>query len=365
MDSQEHKRSKNRQKQTSAFSNASDEKMFQPRPFVVQQAAENLHKSDFKTSVMRSQRYGHHLGKINPVSISRAQTVQPKLKTGNLPASMHKQEDEQVLTPEETQTQQNAHNLTDKQSSYHKEPANSGIVQQARIIRESPTPSSTNANKMNIKKLPKGNVKVYRVEVEKFNDKFSHLNIDKNGNGNIYNPKQNAGQYTGKGKKTPPKDTNTKKYSNKFLKGRENQPAGNMTFMNFGRPQRALNFYNQKSNNPNEQGKKFAIKSFEVPSEVAKRIQKDSVHESLARRHPNQTINVDRVTPNQFGLPQRHVELINQTMIPGSAKLEDPKKMAGKQGNKKSNNQNGNQSGRQNNTQNNKKKGKKPYGKKR
>jgi hypothetical protein len=132
MDSHQPKQSRNQHQQTSPFSDASGEGMFQRRPFAVQQAAENLQQSDLKTSLIRTQRYGHQLSKINPVSISHAQIVQQKLKMGNLPGSMHKQKDDLVLTNPETQLE-NTNIYHVEQPTQAKISVDTGeVIQQAR-----------------------------------------------------------------------------------------------------------------------------------------------------------------------------------------------------------------------------------------
>jgi hypothetical protein len=192
-------------------------------------------------------------------------------------------------------------------------------------------PVERDDNELNIKKIPSDLVTAYRVEVNKFNEKFTHMNVYKTGKNNTptgfnYTPKSSKAEYVGKGKKTPPKSHDKRKYIDKFIKGRDDQPMGTMGWINFGEPERALEFYNQKSNNPNERalGNTFSIKSFQVPREVHEKILRDTVHERDKKKFPNRPINVDRETPNQFGLPQHYMELLNHEMVPGSAKEWDP-----------------------------------------
>ena len=64
-------------------STASTQPMFQSRPFVVQpQTAQQSQQPDLKTSLIRAQRYGHHLGRMQPTGVSASPTVQPKLRNG-------------------------------------------------------------------------------------------------------------------------------------------------------------------------------------------------------------------------------------------------------------------------------------------
>lgn len=90
MSSEQCKYSKNQQKQTSAFSDNLEEGMFQPRPFLVQSKKDEEEQQskqvDLETSLMRAERYGHNLSKINSTSISSSQIVQPKFRMGNLPS---------------------------------------------------------------------------------------------------------------------------------------------------------------------------------------------------------------------------------------------------------------------------------------
>jgi hypothetical protein len=57
--------------------------MFQSRPFVVQsKTAEQSQQPDLKTSLMRAQRYGHHLSRMQPAGVSAPKAVQPKQGNG-------------------------------------------------------------------------------------------------------------------------------------------------------------------------------------------------------------------------------------------------------------------------------------------
>ncbi len=76
MQSRQSSQTKNTQKQTLAFSSALSEGMFESRPFVVQQTAENSQHPDLKTSLMQAEKYGHHLNQLQPASFS----AQPEQK---------------------------------------------------------------------------------------------------------------------------------------------------------------------------------------------------------------------------------------------------------------------------------------------
>ncbi|MEH2250340.1 hypothetical protein [Nostoc sp.] len=65
---------------------AQAEPMFQSRPFVVQsQSAQKLQPPDLKTSVMRAERYGHHLSQMHSKGVYNQTGVQPKRELGRLP----------------------------------------------------------------------------------------------------------------------------------------------------------------------------------------------------------------------------------------------------------------------------------------
>lgn len=69
-------------RKTSEFSSISDGEMFKSRPFVVQtKVGEERKKPDLRTSLMRAQRYGHQVSKINLSDFSAPQAVQSKIAT--------------------------------------------------------------------------------------------------------------------------------------------------------------------------------------------------------------------------------------------------------------------------------------------
>lgn len=200
-------------------------------------------------------------------------------------------------------------------------------------VRAKPTPFDD--SKQNIKPLPEGEpVRVFRVEVESFNSSYPHAHVPEDGSQvSLYTPNKptdidswrdkDTGQWL-KGKKTPKKDDPN--FNEKFLESRKGLPSGNRTFVNFGEPSRALEFFDQKSNNPTEiqRGNKFQIKSFEVPHDVFKTVSEKSVHESQGKHHPDDPMNVDRKAPNQFGLPQAHTSLLEARQIKDTARIEKP-----------------------------------------
>lgn len=69
--------------ETPDISTAPAQGMFQSRPFAVQKhSAEKSQQPDLKTALMRAERYGHHLHKMQPVSLSAPKLVQRKLGNG-------------------------------------------------------------------------------------------------------------------------------------------------------------------------------------------------------------------------------------------------------------------------------------------
>ena len=92
-------------------------------------------------------------------------------------------------------------------------------------------------------------------------------------------------------------------------------------FVNFGVPKRALELYRQKR--ANEPHLNFTIKSTLVPQSTFAELREQAVHELDARKFPTRPLNVDRKAPNQLGLRERHIDLLNSTAIPGSARVED------------------------------------------
>ena len=79
----QHSQTKNTRKYSSTFSSASTGGMFESRPFVVQASrGENVQQPDLKTSMVRAERYGHHLSQIQPFGNEATTAVQPKMETG-------------------------------------------------------------------------------------------------------------------------------------------------------------------------------------------------------------------------------------------------------------------------------------------
>ena len=73
---------KDNKKETPSSSNDSDGGMFDSRPFVLQsKTAEKLGRPDLKKSLLRSERYGHHLSQIDCTNESVPTTTQPKLSS--------------------------------------------------------------------------------------------------------------------------------------------------------------------------------------------------------------------------------------------------------------------------------------------
>lgn len=139
MNSEQSKHSKNQQKQTSTFLSNFEEGIFQPRPFAVQSKKDKEaqpKQADLETSLIRAERYGHNLSKINSASISDSQIVQPKLRIGNF-GSMPKPE----VNPPKIQSQNTI---------------NSGeVVQTARTSTPRTSTSQTTTQSGRISKPPK------------------------------------------------------------------------------------------------------------------------------------------------------------------------------------------------------------------
>jgi hypothetical protein len=79
MNSQERNQSKTQVQQTSTFSNDEVQGMLKSYPFVLQSKPNTGNLPDLKTSLMRAEKYGHHLNKTNLANQSATIAVQPKL----------------------------------------------------------------------------------------------------------------------------------------------------------------------------------------------------------------------------------------------------------------------------------------------
>jgi hypothetical protein len=198
---------------------------------------------------------------------------------------------------------------------------------------------------MSFRDLPPGPVSVYRMEVvDQSYDKdgrarYPHVHqgpstsrVNGAKNQHVYLPKPTENYSAAKKRYVP--DAPTKKarqnrkgistddprFSAEFLKTHRDT-GRNTVFMNFGDRGRAYEFYRQKVEN--EPKLNFNIKSAQVPHHVFDTLRQQAVHEDDARSYPTRPFNVDRKAPNQLGLRERHVDLLNRTAIPGSAKVED------------------------------------------
>jgi hypothetical protein len=199
-------------------------------------------------------------------------------------------------------------------------------------------------NLLSFKDLPEGPVTVYRMEVvdqqyDEDRPKWSHVHLTST-NWNQPNKdqsQQNAYIYLPKAKSeyskdhpvelpmqsqgSKPQELTELESAARFLQNPHEQ-GRNDVFINFGNPKRALELYDQKTQNEPE--KRFQILSWRIPHSTWATLRKAAVHENDAKRFPTRPYNVDRKAPNQLGLRQRHVELLNKTAMPGSAKVEDP-----------------------------------------
>jgi len=163
-------------------------------------------------------------------------------------------------------------------------------------------------------------VTVYRAEVKEQNVRFMHTRVN-DGNVDIYIP--NKAPYSkNRVLKLPVEAKKIGWYhaSKKILEEQNETDDGNMAFYNFGNPLRALQFYEQKMENPKEK-LPFVIKSFEVSSGVFKAIAEGAVQEEDLRSNPRSSINVDKAAYNQLGLRPHHVELLSAAIVPNSGQV--------------------------------------------
>lgn len=189
--------------------------------------------------------------------------------------------------------------------------------------RSSSQPYTKVDEQFNLHAIKSEEVTVYRTEVEIYSDKFMHTHID-NGGVNIYVPGKTAG-ISNKMKNLSLKASQVGWYtaSKDFLSSHPSDGNGNFAFYNFGNPLRALQFYEQKTENPKEKFG-FVIKSFRIPSATFKAIAEDAVMEDEDKKPPNAPLNVDKAAYNQLGLRPHHVDLISASIIPGSGKVHKP-----------------------------------------
>ncbi len=82
------------------LSTAPTQGMFQPRPFEKPApAADSYQQLDLKTSLMRAERYGHHLGQMHDSDVSAPQVAQPKMGRGRSMQSEPAQLSSQPMQP--------------------------------------------------------------------------------------------------------------------------------------------------------------------------------------------------------------------------------------------------------------------------
>jgi hypothetical protein len=208
-----------------------------------------------------------------------------------------------------------------------------------------------NDRTMSFRDLPPGPVRAYRMEAstqqydatgrprwahfhvgsQGGNANSSHLYLPKPTNkhsdeNDRYTPGDPRRRYRPKTKGLPRDD---QRYAAEFLKN-QRDTGRNTMFVNFAEPKRALELYRQKR--ANEPHLNFSIKSTLVPASTFAELRKQSVHEADAQKYPTRTFNVDRKAPNQLGLRERHVDLLNATAIRGSARVENIAKLERKYG---------------------------------
>lgn len=194
----------------------------------------------------------------------------------------------------------------------------------------------------NMKMANSHEITVYRVEVADFNENYNHVFVE-GGNAHVYYPKPKSsgvlpnggGQYEMgiggymhaggsnnyiKTKMTPPwKGMSIVNYSRAFFASRQGGPQGTMGWLNFGNPERAVELYKKKVNK--EPTKKWAIKSFDVPSGVYVAIAQTAILEDDRKGNHMLPLNVDTEAANQFGVQSHHLDLINRMAIHGTARV--------------------------------------------
>lgn len=198
-----------------------------------------------------------------------------------------------------------------------------------------PRPDQHADDPMHFRELPPGPVRAYRVEVatQQYDDKgrakWPHVHVGAGGGGHVYVPKPtseysverkpNKNKFMRPQQPVPRPRPGDSHYAESFLR-RQRDTGRNSAFVNFGAPERALELLRQKTEN--EPDKQFVVKSFQVPHETWHALRGQAVHERDANRYGTRPLGVDRKAPNQLGLKERHVDLLNATMLPGSARVE-------------------------------------------
>jgi hypothetical protein len=209
-----------------------------------------------------------------------------------------------------------------------------------------------NDRTMSFRDLPPGPVRAYRMEAstQQYDDKserpkWAHFHVGSQGSNanssHLYLPKPTS-NYSGRENrytsddprrryrpKTKGLSRDDQSYAHEFLKN-QRDTGRNTMFVNFAEPKRALELYRQKK--ANEPHLNFNIKSTLVPASTFAELRKQSVHEADAQKYPTRPFNVDRKAPNQLGLRERHIDLLNATALKGSARVEDIAKLEKKFG---------------------------------
>ncbi|WP_097302042.1 RHS repeat-associated core domain-containing protein [Pseudomonas chlororaphis] len=235
-----------------------------------------------------------------------------------------------------------------------------------RMVRNNPIklqdPTGLDSAGYNMYSSTQKTTTVYRVEPSEFNEKYTHLFIENN-NALIYYPKAaregrlpntnaavgwtepNYTRLDGRGyvqSLTKTKDSNGDdveyrylrskvtpsgkaglsdyEYARLYLANNKDHPQGTMGWLGFNNPQRAYDFYAQKTKNEGEKFE-FVVKSFEIPSGVYKAIAETALTEGTRYSDRTSPINVDVKAHGQFGLQSHHLDLLNKFAIPGSGKL--------------------------------------------
>ncbi|KER01851.1 RHS repeat protein [Photorhabdus temperata] len=187
-------------------------------------------------------------------------------------------------------------------------------------------PKVATAEEINLHGITTENVTVYRVEVAQQSERFLYTGITGTGGVKIAIPNRNS-EHGGKEdylNKTMPGEAQKRggwyQFSKNYIAANKGKSSGNLAFYNFGNPRRALQFYEQKTENPKEK-LPFVIKSFEIPAAVFKAIAEDAILEKDYKKFPTAPMNVDVAAFNQLGLQPHHVDLLVGSIVPKSGRV--------------------------------------------
>ncbi|WP_434525946.1 RHS repeat protein [Photorhabdus asymbiotica] len=187
-------------------------------------------------------------------------------------------------------------------------------------------PKVAAAEEINLHGITTENVTVYRVEVAQQSEKFLYTAITDTGGVKIAVPNRSNehGDREDYLSKTMPAEARKGggwyQFAKNYIAANKGKSSGNLAFYNFGNPRRALQFYEQKTENPKEKFP-FVIKSFDIPSAVFKAIAEDATLEKDYKKFPTAPMNVDVAAFNQLGLQPHHVDLLVGSIVPKSGRV--------------------------------------------